>query len=85
MPKGVLLTIVPPPLPKNRRDSRRARNDAELSDIGVQYTSDGDGLFSTNISDTRLGGWMRKVGDSDGSSTNISETKRKRRRAGDQE
>ena len=59
VPKGVLLTIVAtpppplPPLPKNRRDSRRARSDAEVRDIGVQYSPGSEELLSTHISDTR--------------------------------
>ena len=43
----------PPSLPKNRWDSRRAPSDAEVCDIGVQYSPDSEELL---ISDTRQGG-----------------------------
>ena len=41
-------------------------------------------LFSTDVSETPLRGWLGD-GDSDGFSTDVSDTRRKRRRAGNQE
>ena len=62
-PRECCLLLCPPPLPKNRRDSCRARSDAEVRDIGVQYSPDSEELLSTHISDTRRGGvgWGRVV------------------------
>ena len=54
-----------------------------LSDVGLQSSSDGEELFSTDVSDTRLG-WAGEESDSEGFSTDVSDTRRKRRRAGAQ-
>ena len=66
-------------------NSCRSRSDAELSDIGLQYSSDGEELFSTDVSDMRLRGWLGEGSDSDGFGTDDSDTRSKRRRAGNQE
>ena len=45
----------------------------------------GDTLFSTDVSDTHLGGVSQYDSDGGGFSTDVSETRRKRRREGNQE
>ena len=54
---------------------------SESGDVDVLHCSDSDGLCGTDVSEARLGGWL---GDSDGFSTDVSDKRRKRRRAGDQ-
>ena len=48
----------------------------ELSDEGLRFSSDGEELFSTDVSDRPLGGSF--LSDSDGFSTDVSDTRRKR-------
>ena len=63
------------------RDSSRSRSDAELSDIEVQYSSDGG---QHRCQWDAAGGWLGEGRDRCGFSTDVRDARRMRRRAGNQ-